>query len=746
MANSEANDAVLVQQVLINNLEELGFRSITAEMIGDREGVPDGIVGDGTSTALHVLSIMAQIEAGVEPEDMNTGYNADSAPLIIDYVREYAGEEAATQFEEGIDAFYPGGEFNQDYDEATLHLDNAARELNVAMFRRLGEGAVEMVPGTPPPEQKTQAELNASVSAMQEVIFTGDILEHLGMERTEIGNYQTGEADGILGKGSSEALQRLVILSERAAGRDDSEITGVYDSNLVRDYLEANGVTTEDAQKFVDNATELNTDLYALYAQTDVDAAAVRLPETVEVADTLQTGEDRTVKMNYAQAEFLGQVAASEAGSGEDLLMSIAYGEAAGVRAQEIGLTDLQAELQEKQTAYTALLTTDTSGLNTDELEAHNATVSEAKAEIDGLTADVTVLQDQLRAAEIDVSVPEGVSDDALTGILASVESLATPSDTTLASNLDVEDPNLTGSVVGSSERIDILGPVPFSDDLDGMPNLLDISTYGPSPTELYGPFIAAGETDAIISREVRNSDDPTAPMTHEHFEDLQDKTILSNDEKALLANYPEAYEAALQENGISDARERLEAASTARDALPAQWDTLKAEFDENRTRMSEIQAEMKDQGVTFTATMDGQEAEYTYSFNEIDQMESDSWYDTSEEQAFFDAGREAYRDALAENPEYAELVARQDALDDQLYGRNPNFSPMNGSQPMVKEQGELYLAVNGEYADAQQAISEIEQQVQGTEIAVSVEQPEATDATLTADVDNEQRLQTAGI
>ena len=64
----------------------------------------------------------------------------------------------------------------------------------------------------------------------------------------------------------------------------------------------------------------------------------------------------------------------------------------------------------------------------------------------------------------------------------------------------------------------------------------------------------------------------------------------------------------------------------------------------------------------------------------------------------------------------------------------------------MVKEQGELYLAVNGEYADAQQAVSEIEQQVQGTEIAVSIEQPDATDATLTADVDNEQRLQTAGI
>ncbi|MGN7437714.1 MAG: hypothetical protein ACTHOO_03645 [Alcanivorax sp.] len=746
MANTEANDAVLVQQVLINNLEELGFRSITAEMIGDREGVPDGIVGNGTSTALHVLALMAQIEAGVEPADMNTGYNADSAPLIIDYVREYAGEEAAAQFEEGIDAFYPGGEFNQDYDEATLHLDNAARELNVAEFRRLGEGAVEMVEGTPPSAPKTEAELNASVAAMQEVIFTGDILEHLGMERTEIGNYQTGEADGILGKGSSEAFQKLVILSERAAGRDDSEITGVYDATLVRDYLEANGVTTEDAQKFVDNATELNTDLYALYAQTDVDAATVRLPETTEVAGTLETGEDRIVKMNYAQAEFLGQVAASEAGTGEDLLMSIAYGEAAAIRSQEIGLTDLQAELQEKQTAYTALLTTDTSGLNTDELEAHNASVAEAKAEIDGLTVDVTALQDQLRAAEIDVSVPEGISDDSLTGILASVESLATPTDTTVASNLDVEDPNLTGSVIGSSEDLTALGPVAFSDELDGMPNLLTIQDFGPSPTELYGPFIAAGDTNAIVSLEVKSGDDPTAPMTHERFEDLQDKTILSNDEKALLTNYPAAYEAALEENGIAGARERLETATTARDALPAQWDALKAEFDENRARMSEIQAEMKDQGVTFTATMDGQEAEYTYSFSEIDQMESDSWYDTSEEQAFFDAGREAYRDALAANPEYAELVAKQDTLDDQLYGRNPGFSPMNGSQPFIKEEGTLYQAVNGEYADALQGVSEIEQQVQGTEIAVSVIQPEATDATLTAGVDNEQRLQTAGI
>ena len=285
MADTQANDVILLQQVLIDNLDKLGFRSITANKIGDREGVPDGILGNGTSTALHTLAIMAQIEAGVEPDKITTGYNEDSAPLVTAYVEKYAGPEAAAQFSGSIKSVFPSGEFNRDYDEATLDTDNVSRELNVAEFRRLGEGAVAITEGTPPPAQSA-APLNDQVKALQEVIFTGNILANIGMEANQVGNYQTGAADGILGKGSSEAFQKLVILSERAAGRDGEEITGVYDADLVKTYLEANGVTAEDATKFVSNAGELNGSLQTLYAATAVDPATVRLSDNgTSVAD-----------------------------------------------------------------------------------------------------------------------------------------------------------------------------------------------------------------------------------------------------------------------------------------------------------------------------------------------------------------------------------------------------------------------------------------------------------------------------
>ncbi len=709
MAETQANDVVLLQQVLIDNLQELGFRSITAERIGDSEGVPDGILGDGTSTALHVLAIMAQIEANVDPNEMTTGYNADSAPLITAYIEKYASPEAAAQFAESIQSVYPGGEFNQDYDEATINTDNAARELNVAEFRRLGEGAVSITQGTPPPAFSTSP-LKDQITAMQEVIFTGQILEQIGMQADQIGNYQTGEADGILGKGTSEALQKLVILSERAAGRDGEEITGVYDATLVQTYLEANGVTAEDAQKFVDNAGQLNGNLQTLYATTEVDPATVQLADNGSNADeNVADNDSRNITMNYAQYEYLSAVATSEAGTAEDNLVTLAYKTAMDARAEEIGLTEQETLLHEKREEYARMVGADTSGYDAAALEAHLAASDAFKAETEALQADVDTLKAQLQAANIEFTVPEGVGNEQLAAIRTSIATVET---TQVA--MTIEDDALNGSTLGTSDTLGPLGPVPISSELDGMPTV-----FGPSPEEIGSVFVDAGDTARIVSMEVESvAAEGSIFATYEQYSDLKDETLLTDDQRVIVDGYEAAYEAALQDAGIGEARTRLEAAEARMDGFQTEWNGIQDQRAETNTKMEGIVDTLKDTPIQFTVEIDGEEQSYTYSYNQVQEMDANSWneiaFDGGREEKIYDAGRQAYADALAAHEEYQQLSEQRDAFDAELRGgktRNRNATV---------EKGDLYQEISGEVRAAQRVIDQIEGRVQETALAVA--------------------------
>ncbi len=662
MAETQANDVVLLQQVLIDNLQELGFRSITAERIGDSEGVPDGILGDGTSTALHVLAIMAQIEANVDPNEMTTGYNADSAPLVTAYVEKYASPEAAAQFAESIQSVYPGGEFNQDYDEATINTDNAARELNVAEFRRLGEGAVSITQGTPPPAFSTSP-LKDQITAMQEVIFTGQILEQIGMQADQIGNYQTGEADGILGKGTSEALQKLVILSERAAGRDGEEITGVYDATLVQTYLEANGVTAEDAQKFVDNAGQLNGNLQTLYATTEVDPATVQLADNGSNADeNVADNDSRNITMNYAQYEYLSAVATSEAGTAEDNLVTLAYKTAMDARAEEIGLTEQETLLHEKREEYARMVGADTSGYDAAALEAHLAASDAFKAETEALQADVDTLKAQLQAANIEFTVPEGVGNEQLAAIRTSIATVET---TQVA--MTIEDDALNGSTLGTSDTLGPLGTVPISSELDGMPTV-----FGPSPLNA-GPYFNTAIETVGLSREVIS--DPsvrTAGLTHDEYDDIKDEMndgTATDQEELVVAAYESARDQRAAEIGLTALETEL-TGLRGKNIYAEQRDEY-AKVREIRNELKDFQVEQENgeslhiDDVPLTLTLPGGGTK-TMTYNEFDDEVND-WHDflgeSDREEQLRTAMDEAYAQ-LKEDSGYTAREAEMNALE----------------------------------------------------------------------------------
>jgi len=712
MAETQANDVVLLQQVLIDNLQDLGFRSITAESIGDSEGVPDGILGDGTATALNTLAIMAQIEAGIDPTEMTTGYNADSAPLITAYIEKYASPEAAEQFSGSIQSIFPGGEFNENYDEAIIRNDTVAREINVAQFRNMAEGAVSITQGTPPPTFSTSP-LKDQITAMQEVIFTGQILEQINMQADQIGNYQTGEADGILGKGTSEALQKLVILSERAAGRDGEEITGVYDATLVQTYLEANGVTAEDAQKFVDNAGQLNGNLQTLYAAIDIDPATVQLADNgSNVDENVADNNSRTVTMNYAQYEYLSAVATSEAGTAEDNLVTLAYGEAMKARADEIGLTAQEEILQERQEEYTRMVGADTTGFDTAALEAHLAANEAYKTETETLQNDVDTLKAQLHAANIEFTVPEGVGNEQLAAIRTSIATVET---TQVA--MVIEDDALNGSTLGTSDTLGPLAPVPISGELDGIPNV-----FGPRLETIEDSFISATDSDLLVSLEARNTDNPTIPVSYERFEELRDDGgMLSNDEKMIVANYETAYNAALQENGIEAAQARLDAATAAKAGVGDRWDAAKERFDTVSDELEAVIERVKATDVTYEAMKDGRMQEFTASYNTVSDQETASWYDTSEEQGIFDAGYAAYEEKLAADPEYQRLMEERSTLDGQLYGLVSEYHGNSAGTTISPTAGSIYSEANQEFFAATQAVNDIESGVQEQELAVSL-------------------------
>lgn len=661
MAETQANDVVLLQQVLIDNLQDLGFRSITAESIGDSEGVPDGILGDGTATALNTLAIRAQIEAGIDPTELTTGYNADSAPLITAYIEKHASPEAAEQFSGSIQSIFPGGEFNENYDEAIIRNDTVARELNVAQFRNMAEGAVSITQGTPPPTFSTSP-LKDQITAMQEVIFTGQILDQIGMQSDQIGNYQTGEADGILGKGTSEALQKLVILSERAAGRDGEEITGVYDATLVQTYLEANGVTAEDAQKFVDNAGQLNGNLQTLYAAIDIDPATVQLADNgSNVDENVADNDSRTVTMNYAQYEYLSAVATSEAGTAEDNLVTLAYGEAMKARADEIGLTAQEEILQERQEEYTRMVGADTTGFDTAALEAHLAANEAYKTETETLQSDVNTLKAQLHAANIEFTVPEGVGNEQLAAIRTSIATVET---TQVA--MVIEDDALNGSTLGTSDTLGPLAPVPISSELDGIPNV-----FAPSPLNALPYFNTAIETVGLSREVISDPSVRTAGLTHDQYDNIKDEIedgTATDQEILVVAAYESAKEQRAAEIGLT-ALNNESTTLIAKNINQEQTD-MYIEANKMRTELRDFQVEQENgetlhlDDVPLTLTLPGGGTK-TMTYNDFDDEVND-WHDifgeSDREEQLRAAMDEAYTQ-LKEDSGYNALEAERITL-----------------------------------------------------------------------------------
>ena len=87
---AQANgDVAPLQRFLIDNLEAFnkidGF-DLKATDIGNSQGQPDDLLGKNTGTALQTLVLMAQLSAGVSPEDATTSYNDDTRKMLEDYL------------------------------------------------------------------------------------------------------------------------------------------------------------------------------------------------------------------------------------------------------------------------------------------------------------------------------------------------------------------------------------------------------------------------------------------------------------------------------------------------------------------------------------------------------------------------------------------------------------------------------------------------------------------------------------
>ncbi len=272
MAELQTNNDVLgMQEVLIENLEKIGFRNITAQSIGNHTtGAADGKLGDGSATALSTLLLMAQIAEGKDPSDITSSYNSDSIASVEKYLTERGVDaESVSKFVEGAKTVFPGGESNEAYDEANINMDNMSAELNIAELHFLGEGAVEIVENDPAESTNTFVSGftrgNGDVAAMQELLINN--LDKIGGLPTaeQIGG-KDGQPDDLLGHYTATALQTVVLSAQVSSGVENPTLE-LNDTTkpMVEAYLLNKGITEEEVTSFMRHAESLSGNLNNAY-------------------------------------------------------------------------------------------------------------------------------------------------------------------------------------------------------------------------------------------------------------------------------------------------------------------------------------------------------------------------------------------------------------------------------------------------------------------------------------------------
>ncbi len=610
MALQYNDDTFLMQQIMIDNLDKLGFSNISGHTIGNYgTGEPDGLLGNGTSTALHTLMIMSQHAAGVDPNEMNTSYNTDSIGYVKDYmINSGIPEATVNSFISKAETLYPNGTNNHDFDEAELNTDNMAAELNVAELRRLGEGGVVLgapvsettVTNAPVIDADGTVHANGHVAALQAVLINNlDALQLEGITAQTIGN-AAGEPDDLLGNGTSTALQQLAIKAQASIGGVASADTTIeYNAETIaniKDYMLAANVPEDAVNSFVNEAQLLSTDFRGAYVTAaTVDASGLTIPDLSAVAEIEST--DLTDNI-------------SSAGNSESI----------DAPTDDPGYTLMPAGL-----GYTSL---------TEEGPGYSL-----------MPAPLTPTQ----------------SDDLGYTPL----------------NLDIYDP--TANLQNSRD----ITPV-----------------YGPSLQGIGAAFQAANEQTGVSLETQANTNGTVVMMTQGDYDALKDGRFLTDLEKAQVEAFPGALEAATQASGLAEAQANYEAAMNRN--VGTENYALRTEARGVMTEMNELRESLMDTPLTFNITDNGVEKEVTYTMREVDQMESDSWWDNSEEQANFDAGGAAYRELLDQNG-YQEL--------------QENYQDLNNRA----SNGSVFREIRDEQIEAREALQQVRENLETNQIAVTI-------------------------
>ncbi|MCK5384915.1 MAG: hypothetical protein KAJ29_05010 [Alphaproteobacteria bacterium] len=137
---------------------------------------------------------------------------------------------------------------------------------------------------------------NGKIAVLQQFMFENrDLLDKISgvdIDPRKIGNSKTGDIDDLLGKGTSTALQSMLIAAQLKAGVDPKEISNEFNDTtkeMLRDLLVEKGINVEQVDQFIEDTVhiskggelahiyrgEINVNLGATYKEHEADKKTV---------------------------------------------------------------------------------------------------------------------------------------------------------------------------------------------------------------------------------------------------------------------------------------------------------------------------------------------------------------------------------------------------------------------------------------------------------------------------------------
>ncbi|PCI55222.1 MAG: hypothetical protein COB36_06250 [Alphaproteobacteria bacterium] len=449
---AQANgDVAPLQRFLIDNLEALnkidGF-DLKATDIGNSQGQPDDLLGKNTGTALQTLVLMAQLNAGISPEDATTSYNDDTRKMLEDYLtNELKLDPAATaQFIADTEVISTGSRLAQDYqssasvetsaltsfadsmdnDDVTADViiveQNVAAEDNTETIDYIS-AADSIIPIDESLAGMTPRQ-NDITSVSQQIALSG--LETSIITTTFLDSVTSTISDNTVGMTPDDYENLQDKITDNLASDQETLVAAAYSATLLNKqnelgYGQAKAELT-DATSALQNYGTRSRELYQEIGEFKDTLENFQVSgadgETHHINDepmtlTFEDGSTKTMTYNeFDDAannwyDFLGL-------EGDDQqklrnAMDIAYAdlkESSGYNAVE---NDMIARQEDSRTLYTDLINQNS--------EAHKT---------------VAAIEKVLDDTTLDVAVPEGVTDQQLANIIPSYEASAVETGTEL--------------------------------------------------------------------------------------------------------------------------------------------------------------------------------------------------------------------------------------------------------------------------------------------------------------------------